>query len=78
MLRTRASRAGQAIAAAMIVYGVVVVMRPAHDAHETGLLAAVALLLAVNLALRWRSEASNWLDRAGLYVSAVLAVYIDN
>ena len=78
ILRRRAYRAGQAIAAALILYGLVVVIRPSHGGHETELLASVSILLATNLALRWRSDAANWLDRAGLYVSAVVAVYLDN
>jgi UDP-GlcNAc:undecaprenyl-phosphate GlcNAc-1-phosphate transferase len=70
--------ASRAIVAALCLYGVVVVSQATQEGHVSALLAAASALLATNLALRWRSETANWIDRAGLYVAAVLAVYVDN
>jgi UDP-GlcNAc:undecaprenyl-phosphate GlcNAc-1-phosphate transferase len=66
-----------ATAAAVLGYAAVVLLRLPASSELRPLLAAVAAVLGLNLALRWRSDAPNWIDRGGLYLGAVLGVYIE-
>ena len=66
-----------ASAAAVLGYAVVVLVRLPASGELRPLLGACAAVLGLNLGLRWRRDTPNWIDRACLYLGAVLAVYID-
>lgn len=67
-----------AIAAAVAMFAMITLytdMRPPKDAAFLSLL--IAILLAVNVALRWKKNEIGWLDKATLYLCAVLLVFLN-
>jgi UDP-GlcNAc:undecaprenyl-phosphate GlcNAc-1-phosphate transferase len=76
--RGRLSRwAGRTTAVAVLGYGALVAIRMPPASQLTTLLALSAVIVAVNLVLRWKQPNANWIDKAALYFCAVLAVYLD-
>jgi UDP-GlcNAc:undecaprenyl-phosphate GlcNAc-1-phosphate transferase len=49
---------------------------PSIDVRLMSVLLAVAI--GVSLLVRWRSAAANWMEKAALYIVAVMAVYFDH
>ncbi len=68
---------GYATGAAILGYCAIVLLRQPATANLYPLLLLSAAAVALNLAIRWRHAEANWIDKGALYLSAVLATYID-
>ncbi len=78
-MRWLSSGSTWAIGAAMLAYGLSVLAFDPPSAGDARLLAAfVAAALGISLAMHWRRSIPNWIDKGALYLTAVLAVYLDD